>query len=353
MYNVLILDSNMANLILYRHLLKEINGLKFTCFDKTEEAFEWCYANWPDIILLDYALPSMDGLTFITKLKAIFHPHVIPFIMVTTEKEVRQQALELGAYDFLNKPIDKSELIVRVRNLLALHESERIVSNRAAWLATEVEKATQEIRDREKEMILRLSRAAEHRDPETGYHLVRMANYSRLIARELGLSEKEQELILESAPMHDIGKVATPDAILLKPDKLSDEEFAIMKEHALNGYSILSNSDSILISTAATMALTHHEKFDGTGYPYGLKGEAIPLHGRIIAVGDVFDALTSPRPYKKAWPIDEAAKFLNENSGSHFDPQCVAAFFKAWDDILKIHEQYRDEIQEDFTHFHP
>ncbi|HCT98872.1 MAG TPA: two-component system response regulator [Methylococcaceae bacterium] len=349
MYNVLILDSNMANLILYRHLLKEIKGLKFTCFDKTEDAFEWCHANWPDIILLDNAMPSMDGLTFIAKLKAIFHPHIIPFIMVTTEKDVRQQALELGAYDFISKPVDKSELLVRVRNLLALHESERIISDRAAWLATEVEKATQEIREREKEMILRLSRAAEHRDPETGYHLVRMANYSHLIARELGLCENEQMLILEAAPMHDIGKIAIPDAILLKPGKLNDDEFAVMKEHALNGYTILANSHSSLISMAATMALTHHEKFDGTGYPHGLKGEDIPLHGRIVAVGDVFDALTSPRPYKAAWTIEDAAQFLIAHSGSHFDPNCVTAFFKAWDDVLDIHTRYCDEIIDDFT----
>ena len=176
-----------------------------------------------------------------------------------------------------------------------------------------------------------------------------MANYSHLIARELGLCENEQMLILEAAPMHDIGKIAIPDAILLKPGKLNDDEFAVMKEHALNGYTILANSHSSLISMAATMALTHHEKFDGTGYPHGLKGEDIPLHGRIVAVGDVFDALTSPRPYKAAWTIEDAAQFLIAHSGSHFDPNCVTAFFKAWDDVLDIHTRYCDEIIDDFT----
>jgi putative two-component system response regulator len=191
-------------------------------------------------------------------------------------------------------------------------------------------------------MVLRLSRAAEHRDPETGQHLLRMANYSRLISRELGLSEAEQELIMEAAPMHDLGKIATPDAILLKNGKFVDSEFAIMKAHSQHGYDILCGSDSLLLRTAASMALTHHEKFDGSGYPEGLSGEAIPLHGRIIAVADVFDALTSVRPYKKAWTLEDASKLLKENSGTHFDPKCIEAFFRAWNDVLEIHDKYQE-----------
>ncbi|MEN9757115.1 MAG: hypothetical protein RL755_1302 [Pseudomonadota bacterium] len=348
MYQVLIVDDNATNLTLFRHLLKKIDNLESVCFSEPQRAIEWCEAHEPDLVLLDYMMPEMDGLEFIIRFKTIFEHQTIPIIMVTadTESDVRNNALDIGAYDFLNKPVDKLELLARVRNLLALRDSQRALSDRAAWLASEVKKSTEEIRAREREMILRLSKAAEHRDPETGQHLLRMANYSRLIAGELGLSVEEQDLILEAAPMHDIGKVATPDAILLKPGKLTDEEFFIMKQHAINGYTILSGSECLLISTAATLALTHHEKFDGSGYPNGLKGEAIPLFGRIVAVADVFDALTSPRPYKRAWTLEEACNFLKDNSGSHFDPQCVDAFFRVWDGVLAIHARYQDDPTE-------
>lgn len=345
MNKIIIVDDNITNLTLFRHLLKKIDDVESLCFSEPLKAIEWCENNEPDLVLLDYMMPELDGLAFIIRFKAIFTHQTIPIVMVTadTESDVRNKALDLGAYDFLNKPVDKIELLARVRNLLALRNSQCALSERAAWLAAEVKKATEEIRAREREMVLRLSKAAEHRDPETGSHLIRMANYSQLIARELKLSVEEQELILAAAPMHDIGKVATPDAILLKPGKLTDAEFLIMKQHAAKGYTVLCGSECLLLSTAATIALTHHEKFDGSGYPTGLKGIDIPLYGRIIAVADVFDALTSPRPYKRAWTIDDACNFLRDNSGSHFDPQCVEAFFSAWEDILKIYMIHQDE----------
>ena len=344
MPRVLIVDDNATNLTLFRHLLKKLDDIHSECFADPIEAIEWCKMNEPDLVLLDYMMPMMNGLEFIQQFRAMDGYKDIPLIMVTadTESNVRQRALEMGAHDFLNKPIDKMELLARVKNLLMLRETQLALADRAAWLAIEIKKATAESRAREKEMVIRLSRAAEHRDPETGQHLLRMANYSRLIACELGLSEAEQELILEAAPMHDIGKVATPDAILLKQGKLTDDEFSIMKQHAATGYSILSGSDSLLIRTAATMALSHHEKFDGTGYPKNLKGEEIPLFGRIIAVADVFDALTSARPYKKAWKLEDAVQFLKDQSEKHFDPKCVSAFLNAWEDVLTIHAQYQD-----------
>jgi putative two-component system response regulator len=239
--------------------------------------------------------------------------------------------------------VDKTELAARVRNLLALRASRRQLANRAEWLAEEVKKATVEIVAREKEAILRLSRAAEYRDPETGMHLLRMSNYTCLIARQLGLAPAEQELLLQAAPMHDIGKVGTPDHILLKPGRLTPEEFEIMKQHATIGYEILRDSASPLLQCAAKLALAHHEKFDGSGYPQGLAGESIPLYGRIVAVADVFDALTSERPYKKAWALDDAVDFLKTNAGSHFDPACVDGFLAAWPQALEIRTRYRDE----------
>lgn len=346
MPRVLIVDDNATNLTLFRHLLKKVDdAIESVCFDNPLNAMEWCQTNEPDLVLLDYMMPFMDGLEFIERFRDIDSYKEIPIVMVTadTENDVRHRALELGAHDFLNKPIDKTELLARVRNLLALRHTQLELSDRAAWLAIEIKRATAELMAREKEMVLRLSKAAEHRDPETGQHLLRMANYSRLIARELNLSEAEQELILEAAPMHDIGKVATPDAILLKQGKLTDEEFVVMKQHALTGYSILRDSDSLLLRTAATMALSHHEKFDGSGYPCGLKGDEIPICGRIVAVADVFDALTSARPYKKAWSLNDAVQFLKAQVGTHFDPKCVDAFFRAWNEILEIHERYQDE----------
>lgn len=210
----------------------------------------------------------------------------------------------------------------------------------------EVAAATRTIAERERETIFCLARAAEYRDPETGGHIMRMAHYSRLIASRLGLPEEEQQLIFEAAPMHDVGKVGTRDEILLKPGRLTTDEFAIMKQHASIGHDILGDSSSPILRTAAIIAGTHHEKYDGSGYPNGLTGEEIPLYGRIVAVADVFDALTSSRPYKKAWDVDRAADYLREKSGSHFDPACVAVFLDAWEKVLDIRARYGDTDDE-------
>ena len=348
MPQILIVDDNATNLTLFRHLLRKIEGTEVVCFDDPVAALGWCELHEPDMILVDYMMPDVDGLEFIRRLRRISGRNNVPVVMVTadTQTDVRHQALKLGAQDFLNKPVDKIELTARMTNLLALRKSQQQLANRAAWLAEEVKKATLEIVAREKEAILRLSRAAEYRDPETGMHLLRMSNYSRLIAAQLGLPEDEQELILQAAPMHDIGKVGTPDYILLKTGRLTTEEFEIMKQHPVTGYQILRDSESPLLQCAATVALTHHEKFDGSGYPNGLAGDAIPLHGRIIAVADVFDALTSPRPYKKAWTHEQAVDFLIKNSGNHFDPVCVDAFLSDPQKIEAISYRYQEDLIE-------
>jgi putative two-component system response regulator len=263
-------------------------------------------------------------------------------ITANQDTEVRHRALTLGASDFLTKPVDKNEFRARATNMLLLRKSQKQLADRAAWLAEEVAKATNEVLVRERETIIRLSKAAEYRDPETGAHILHMANYSQIIARNLGHSEADQTLLLDAAPMHDIGKVGTPDHILLKPGRLDPEEMEIMRQHASIGYDILKGSPSPLLQKAAVIALTHHEKFDGTGYPNNLKGQDIPIDGRIVAVADVFDALTSERPYKKAWPVDEAVKFMHDNSGSHFDPDCIEAFFRNWDEIMAIKNRFTD-----------
>ena len=347
MPKLLVVDDNAVNLTLFRHLLLKLEGAEVECVADPVVALARCAEHEPDLILLDYMMPVVDGLEFIRRLRLIPNRDEVPVVMVTadTESDVRLRALELGAQDFLTKPVNKFEITARVKNLLALRKSRQQLANRAEWLAAEVAKATAEIVAREKEAILRLSRAAEYRDPETGSHLLRMSNYTRLIAERLGLPPAEQELLLEASPMHDIGKVGTPDHILLKPGRLTPDEFEIMKQHATIGYEILRDSLSPLLQCAAKLALAHHEKFDGSGYPQGLAGAAIPLYGRIVAVADVFDALTSERPYKKAWTLEAAVDFLNSNAGSHFDPACVAAFLAAWPQVLEIHARYRDEVE--------
>ncbi|MDP1607657.1 MAG: response regulator [Rhodocyclaceae bacterium] len=340
---VLAVDDNTTNLRVIEAMLGQLAGVECVALEDPLLALDWCRENPPDLILLDYMMPQVDGLEFMRRLRV--QDGEIPVIMITadTEKTVRYEALQLGARDFLTKPLDRAEFQARLRNQLALIDARKKLADHAAWLAGEVDKATATIREREREAVLRLSRAAEFRDPETGAHLLRMSNYTRLIAERLGLPRTDVELIFEAAPMHDIGKVGIPDAILLKPGRLDEAEFVIMKRHAEIGHQILGDSTSDLLRAAAEIALTHHEKFDGSGYPRGLAGAAIPLHGRIVAVADVFDALTSERPYKRAWPLEDARGFLQENSGTHFDPACVDAFLAAWEGALAIHDRYREE----------
>lgn len=341
---VIIVDDTQINLTLMEALIKKIDGCGSTCFLESAEGLDWCINNDADLVIVDYMMPAPDGIEFIQRLRAAPGRQEVPILMVTAdhEKEVRYRALSSGATDFLTKPIDRIEFLSRVRNMLAIRRSHLLMADRAALLAQEVAEATKEIRSRERETIFRLARAAEFRDPETGGHIQRMAHYSRLIAAKLGWDEHAQELLLEAAPMHDVGKLGTPDMILLKPGKLTEEEFAIMKRHAMMGWEILKDSSSSVLELAAEIALTHHEKVDGSGYPYGLAGDDIALCGRIVAVADVFDALMSVRPYKPAWEMEQALDLLRQGSGTHFDAECVRAFLDCLDEVQVIRERYRD-----------
>ena len=342
---IIIVDDNAVNLKLMESLVKRAGDYRALTFLDSAQGLDWCLKNTPDLLIVDYMMPPPDGLEFIRRFRENSLNADIPVLMITAdhEQETRYAALESGANDFLTKPIDNAEFRARLRNMLALRRSQKALSDRAAWLAEKVAEATAEILDRELEMITRLSRAAEFRDPETGAHIKRMSNYSRLIAQQIGLSPAEQETILRAAPMHDVGKIAIRDDILLKPGRLDFAEFEIMKTHAEKGYELLSGSASSLLDIAAVIAQTHHEQFDGSGYPRGLAGEDIPLHGRIVAVADVFDALTSTRPYKGTWEIAAAVRFLEEGAGSHFDPQCVAAFIARLPEVLAIRGSYQDD----------
>lgn len=341
---VVIVDDTHINLVLMSRLMEKLEDVDTVTFQSAREALAWCRANPYDLLILDYMMPELNGLEFIGELGGDPRERA-PVLMVTASQdvEIRHRALENGANDFLIKPIDKVEFLARTRNMLELRRATVALQNRASWLASEVNKATAELRAREQETIMLLCRASEYRDPETGAHIQRMAHYSCLIAAELGMSAEEQEFILNAAPMHDIGKVGTPDHILLKPGRLDADEMAIMRQHAVIGYNILKSSEAAMLQLAAEIAHSHHERYDGQGYPNGLKGEEIPLIGRIVAVADVFDALTSVRPYKSAWTIEAARSFLLENSGTHFDPQCVDALMKRWPAVLEIRERFRDD----------
>ena len=340
---VVIIDDAQINVTLLQHLVRKLQDCEPVCFTDPLAGLEWCLANEPDLLIVDYMMPNLSGVELSARLR-VHHPDV-PILMVTAnyETELRHQALQLGVTDFLTKPIDNTEFLARAKNMLALRQSHKNLADRASWLADEVRKATAQIVAQEHEMIFTLAKAAEYRDPETGAHILRMAHYSKHIACVLGLSLEQQELLLEAAPMHDIGKVGIADMILLKPGKLTEEEFSIMKQHAVIGAQILETSSSPLLKVAAEIAHTHHEKFDGSGYPRGLAGEGIPLFGRIVAVADVFDALTSERPYKKAWSIEKATELIRDGAGKHFDPACVEAFFADFDNVLAIKNQFVDE----------
>lgn len=341
---IVIIDDVEANLLLLQHFIAQLGGghevIKFT---DPQAALRHCQQQVPDLVVVDYMMPQLSGVGFIQAFRALEGRRDVPVLMVTANDEiqVRYDALEAGANDFLIKPLDKVEFRARARNMLALRASQRRLEDRASWLAEEVLKATEEVVRRERETILRLSRAAEFRDPETGDHIQRMAHYSWMIAVRLGLPLDQQQLLLEAAPMHDVGKVGIPDHILLKPGKLDPDEFEVMRQHPVIGHQILSDSDSPLLEMAAQIALTHHEKFDGSGYPVGLKGHAIPQVGRIVAVADVFDALTSVRPYKPAWELDRAVNFLREQSGTHFDPECVDGFLGQMDRIMAVRQRFK------------
>jgi putative two-component system response regulator len=293
-----------------------------------------------DLVLVDNIMPRMDGVELTRRLRARDDYRLVPIIMVTSDDDpqLRVGAIAAGATDFVNKPFDATELQARVRNLLALRHAQRELADQAQWLAREVEIATRHLVAREEEIIWRLARAIEYRDGDTGEHVSRVAQISRIIAEGIGLDAERCRSLYLAAPLHDIGKIGIADAILSKPGKLTPEEISVMRQHVSIGARILENGSSEIIRTAERIAQSHHERWDGAGYPDRLSGTDIPIEARVVAIADVFDALCSERPYKRAWPVADAYREVVKLSGSHFDPACVAAFEARWSEIAALFE---------------
>lgn len=341
---VMIVDDDETNLLIMSAIVRRLEDADPLAFTDPGEALEWLQANDPDLILLDQMMPGIDGLQMLGRIREQHRFDEIPIVMITanTSVEVRIQALDQGCSDFLTKPVIVPEVQARLRNLLALRQSRALLRDRAALLAEEVERITQALQLQGQELVERLSRAAECRDPETGAHIERMALYCEVIAEAAGFDREFSVQLRKAAPMHDIGKVGIPDLILLKPGQLAPDQLRVMRQHTLIGHRILADSDIPLLRMAAEIALSHHERFDGTGYPNGKSGDDIPATGRIVAIADVFDALTTERPYKHAWSLEQARRHLVENTGSHFDPALVEAFLSRWDKVCEIHRSHAD-----------
>ena len=341
---VVVVDDEPLILTLIEQITSAIPGTHINGFTDPGEALAWCGEHSPDVVITDYSMPGLSGLELVREVRRLEHARDIPIMMITAvaDRDVRLQALEAGANDFVSKPIDASELRARTRNMLAIRHGQCAQAERAELLEAKVREATATIAAREYETTLRLARAAEYRDGETGAHIVRVSCYGRIIAKGLGLPEHEQELLYRAAPMHDVGKIGVPDYILLKPSALDDGEFEIMKQHTVIGHRILGGSSSELLQMAADIALSHHERLDGSGYPHQLSGEDIPLCARVTAVADTFDALTSERPYKKEWPTALAWEYLVQHSGKRFDTACVDAFRRAQAEVAETRASFPD-----------
>ncbi len=339
---IFIVDDEPVNLKLVDCLLTSVGYTRLTKIGDSRDVLEHYRTQRPDLILLDLDMPHLDGYQVLAQLTALDDPLLPPVVILSAygDRDHLLKALTAGARDFVSKPFDRTELLMRVRNLLDAQWGHRMLYDQKTALGDLVKIRTEALYQTRLQVVHSLGRAAEYRDNETGLHIVRMSKYSALLARCVGWNASDCELMLNASPMHDIGKIGIPDAILLKPGKFDPEEWKIMQTHVTIGAHILHTGDSDLLRMAHAIALNHHEKWDGTGYPNGLAGTAIPQAARIAAVADVFDALTSERPYKKAWPVADAKRYIEENSGSHFDPEVVLQFMAHQDEIMDIRNQH-------------
>lgn len=363
---VMVVDDEPTNIKVVQRLLQLAGYVDFVTTTDSTAALELIRKQQPDIVLLDLMMPGVSGLEILAEIRSDDALSFLPVIILTaaTDRETKLQSLELGATDFLGKPLDPSELVARVRNVLSVKAYEDRLLLRSQDLEEAVRQRTADLEKSRQELLHCLARAAEYRDDDTGNHIIRVGKFARLAAEKLGMPEAEAELLEQAAQLHDVGKIGIPDAVLLKPGKLTKEEFANMQEHCnygqyiLNpascredaplwkhtqfGAKILEVGSSPVLEMAVRIALSHHEWWDGTGYPSGLAGEEIPLEGRITAVADVFDALTSKRCYKDAYPLEESLAIMRQERGTHFDPTVLDAFLAREDEVASILHSHAD-----------
>lgn len=341
---ILLVDDQMTNILLLESILQNAGYTKIYSTQDPSQVVSLVKELNPDLICLDIRMPQINGFQVMGQLKTIQNDTYLPILVLTSEedRETRLRALESGAKDFLHKPFDKVEVLMRIRNLLEASLLNRTILLQKETLEETVRVRTQQLKETQLEIVHRLAQAAEHRDNETGSHIVRMSHYALILGRACGMNEVECDILFHATPMHDVGKLGIPDRILLKPGKLDADEWEIMKQHTVIGSRLLANSQSPVLQMGETIALTHHERWDGSGYPNRLAGKNIPLVGRICAIADVFDALSSKRCYKEPWPLEEVLQELRSLSGIQFDPRLLEMFDELLPVILDIQQTHAD-----------
>ena len=342
---ILIVDDHIENVELIKRVLERAGYSHLISTTDSREVVQLYESQKPEVVLLDIMMPYLDGFEVMEELIKLDPEDYVPVLVLTAdhERDTRLKALKEGARDFLTKPIDKIEVLTRIRNILEVRLLHKRIRHQNEELENRVQARTQELQDSRLEILVRLARAAEFRDSDTGAHIYRMSQYSAALGRAAGLPPNEVELLLNASALHDVGKIGVADHLLRKPGAFDSSESESMKEHVHIGSQILAGSTSPLIQCAEVIARTHHERWDGAGYPAGLRGEEIPLVGRIVAISDVFDALTSNRPYKEPWSVDEALQQIQSQRGKHFAPDLVDTFLSIRQELVLIKDQCERE----------
>ena len=342
--SVLVVDDTQTNIDILKGILSELYTVKVATSGRLALKVAMS-ARPPDLILLDVMMPEMDGYEVCRLLKADEKTRNIPVIFATAKSEVEDEAMgfALGAADYITKPVSAPLVLARVKTHLEMYDRRRLLESTVAEQTDHLLEKSRELHETRLEIIRRLGRAAEYRDNETGMHVIRMSHFTGILAKKAGLTDSESDLIMHASMMHDVGKIGISDLILLKPGKLTSEEFEVIKKHPEIGGEIIGEHQFELLQLSKTIALTHHEKWNGKGYPRGLAGEDIPLAGRITSIADIFDALTSERPYKKPWSVDDALELIEKESGQALDPKLAPLFIAMRPQVEEIMRTFADE----------
>ena len=341
----LIIDDDVLSANLVADLLEKAGYKNITITHDPTKAHALYQDIQPDLVILDLHMPMMSGFEVMEQLRGIEGDSYLPIIILSSEEDqaIRFRALKSGAKDILNKPYDRVEVLIRIRNLLEVRMLHNAIRDQNKILEERVKERTQELSETQVDVVQRLARAIEYRDSETGMHILRMSHYSACLAGKVGLNMDDCELIFTASPLHDVGKIGIPDNILGKPGPLTDYEWNIMKTHTTIGAELLAGGKSKFMKMAREIAMSHHERWDGKGYPQGLKAEEIPIVGRICGLCDVFDALLTKRPYKPSWTLEATVDEIKKNRGAHFDPGLVDCFLEILPQLQEINIKYVDQ----------